>query len=30
MAIPKVSTENIVDVIRFIDENGIPDKNKST
>lgn len=23
MAIPKVSTENILDAIRFIDENGI-------
>lgn len=30
MAIPKVSKQNIADAFKFIDENGVPDKNKST
>lgn len=30
MAIPKVTREDIVDALAFIDEHGIPDKNKST
>lgn len=30
MAIPKVSDQNIIDALKYIDENGVPDKNKST
>ena len=30
MAIPKISEQNIKDAINYIDENGIPDQNKST
>jgi len=30
MAIPKVSDQNILDALKYIDENGVPDKNKST
>lgn len=30
MAIPKVSEQNIADALKYINENGIPDKNKST
>lgn len=29
MVIPKVSREDILRVLQYIDENGIPDKNKS-
>ena len=30
MAIPKITEQNIKDAINYIDENGIPDQNKST
>lgn len=30
MAIPNISNQNIIDALMFIDENGVPDKNKST
>jgi len=30
MAIPKIDDHNILDAIKYINENGIPDKNKST
>lgn len=30
MAIPKVDEKNIIEALKFIDENGVPDKNKST
>lgn len=30
MAIPKISDQNIIDALKYIDENGVPDKNKST
>ena len=29
MAIPKVNREDILHALHYIDENGIPDKNKS-
>ena len=30
MAIPKINERSIADAIKYIDEHGIPDKNKST
>lgn len=30
MAIPKFDEKNIIEALKFIDENGVPDKNKST
>jgi hypothetical protein len=30
MAIPKITNQNIVDALKYIDEKGIPEKNKST
>ena len=30
MAIPKINDQNIADAIKYIDEHGVPDKNKST
>ena len=30
MAIPKITDQNIHDAIKYINENGVPDKNKST
>ena len=30
MAIPSVSEKDIIDAIKYIDINGVPDKNKST
>lgn len=30
MAIPKVEEQAILDAIKYIDEHGVPDKNKST
>ena len=30
MAIPKVSEQNIIDALKYIDENGVPDRNRSS
>ena len=30
MAIPKINEQNILAAIKYIDEHGVPDKNKST
>ena len=30
MVIPKITDQNILDALKYIDDNGIPDKNKST
>ena len=30
MAIPKIDEQNIIAAIKYIDEHGVPDKNKST